>query len=229
MRGYYKIYPNLAKAGYGHSKLWMKFRKQLSFSQVVCFNEENQQEKYNQLLLNGGNVFCEGWNFRTPDEVISQYIPLYQEHFRPGYNTHWLDVEFLERPKDEVLVAVHVRRGDFKYWRGGKFYFGDEVYLDKIRQLTEQLDRPVKIILFSNDPDLDLPVYRKAFKNVLISGNGVSQDHYLMSKCDYIIGPFSTFSLWASFIGQTKFHHIFHEDDPVMLENFKIFGGNGTW
>ncbi len=47
-----------------------------------------------------------------------------------------------------------------------------------------------------------------------------------MSQCDYILGPFSTFTLWASFIGETKFHHIFLENETIKLERFRVFRGN---
>ncbi len=226
MRRYYGSYPNLAKAGYGSSKLYMKALHKLSFKPTIRFDDETQQANYERQLLSGGNQFCEGWWFRMPDEVIAKYAPVYRELFRPGFSTYWLDQDFLQRPNGETLIAVHVRRGDFKTWAGGKFYFGDDTYIDKIRQLTQQLDRPAKIILFTNDPNIDLLTYRKAFKNVLLSGHNPAEDHYLMSKCDYIIGPFSTFSMWASFIGDTKYQHIFSEDETIALDRFRVSMGN---
>ncbi|WP_298718031.1 alpha-1,2-fucosyltransferase [Chitinophaga sp.] len=226
MRRYYGAYPNLAKAGYGSSKLYMKMLHMLSFKPVIQFDDETRQADYERQLLEPGNHFVEGWWFRMPDEVIAKYAPLYREHFRPGFSTHWLDKDFLRRPNGEALIAVHVRRGDFKTWAGGIYYYGDDVYIDKIRQLTQQLDRPAKIILFTNDPDINLPLYRKACKNVLLSGHGVAEDHYLMSQCDYIIGPFSTFSLWASFIGEKPFQHIHSEEEMIAPDKFRVFGGN---
>lgn len=223
---YYRTYPNLAKAGYGSSPLYMHLRRKLTFRSVVRFDEAGRQDDYNRLLLQGGDIFCKGWNFRSPDEIISRYLPVYQELFRPGFDTSGLDQHFLQRPNGEVLIGVHIRRGDYKTWFGGIFYYDDAVYIDKVRQLVSQLDRPAKILLFTNDPALDLFVYRKAFKNVLLSGHSVAADHYLMSKCDYILGPYSTFSMWASFIGETRMLHIRNEDHMINPGDFHICRGN---
>ncbi|WP_164714103.1 alpha-1,2-fucosyltransferase [Chitinophaga rhizosphaerae] len=134
--------------------------------------------------------------------------------------------KYLQAPDGEVRIAVHIRRGDYKEWLGGAYYFEDEVYIDKIQQLLTLLNRPAKIIIFTNETNLNLPVYKSAFGDVVVSGKSVAEDHYLMSQCDYILGPFSTFTLWASFIGETKFHHFFKKDETIELDRFRICRGN---
>lgn len=224
---YYDTYPNLRKGKYGRSRMLMKIRKALAFKRRIRFDAENQQAEYNQALLQGGNVFCEGWYFRTPDEVISRYIPIYQEYFKPVFDTRPLDEAFLQAPNGEIRLAVHIRRGDYKEWLDGKFYFEDDVYIDKIRQVLDLLGRPAKIILFSNDPDLHVDVYQQAFGNVIKSDNTVAADHYLMSQCDYIMGPPSTFTLWASLIGEAQYLHFHSKEDIIQPGRFRVFKGNG--
>ncbi len=226
MSKYYETYPNLQSADYGNSILGMKVQKALSFKPTYRFDIENNQEVYERDLLAGNNMYCEGWFFRSPDEVIRRYIPIYKELFRPGFDTRPLEDKYLQTPNGEVKIAVHIRRGDYKEWLGGKYYFEDDVYIDKIQQLITLLNRPVKIILFTNESKLNLPAYQSMFGDVVLSGNSVAEDHYLMSQCDYIMGPFSTFTLWASFIGETKFHHIFRKDETISLQQFRVCRGN---
>lgn len=226
LRKHFHTYPNLAKAGYHRSKLYMKLRNKFPYSPIVHFDAEGKQDLYRQQLLQGGDVYCEGWYFRTPDDVIGQYLPLYRELFRPGFSTADLDANFLQRPNGEAIIGLHVRRGDYKTWFGGIFYYEDEVYIDKVRQLIGQLDRPAKVILFTNDPGIDLFAYRRAFRNVLLSGNSAAADHHLMSQCDYILGAPSTFSKWASFLGEAPYLHISSDDMKITPGDFRVFRGN---
>ena len=43
-----------------------------------------------------------------------------------------------------------------------------------------------------------------------------------LARCDYIIGPKSTFSQWASFYGGKPLLQVCSNDDAVALENFRI-------
>jgi hypothetical protein len=43
---------------------------------------------------------------------------------------------------------------------------------------------------------------------------------YALASCDYIVGPPSTFSLWASFYGQVPLCFLQKPDEPLALANF---------
>jgi hypothetical protein len=48
------------------------------------------------------------------------------------------------------------------------------------------------------------------------------EDLYALARCDYVLGPISSFSQWASFYGQKP---LFHLDDPnarVDLDRFQV-------
>lgn len=45
-------------------------------------------------------------------------------------------------------------------------------------------------------------------------------DQTLMSQCDYIIGPPSTFSTWASFMGKVPLLHLYSAGQKVKLSEF---------
>jgi hypothetical protein len=46
---------------------------------------------------------------------------------------------------------------------------------------------------------------------------------YSLAKCDLIMGPISTYSTWASFYGKVPLYRIDNPENPVSLDNFKIY------
>ena len=94
-----------------------------------------------------------------------------------------------------------------------------------MQQMASNLNYNCRFIIFSNDDKLNISNYSSSFKDVGISKNTVPTDHYLLSKCDYIIGPPSTFSLWASYMGETLYYHILSDNDSMDLNKFKVCNG----
>lgn len=47
-------------------------------------------------------------------------------------------------------------------------------------------------------------------------------DMYALAKCDYIFGPFGTFSMWASFYGNKPLYHLRSSDDRVERDRFAV-------
>ena len=91
--------------------------------------------------------------------------------------------------------------------------------------MEDILNTECSFIIFSNDKELNISKYKEQFKRVFVSKNTVAADHYLMSKADYIIGPPSTFSMWASYIGETSYYHIYNKDEILSLDKFIICNG----
>jgi len=114
------------------------------------------------------------------------------------------------------LIGVHLRRGDYKTWKKGAYYYNDEVYKNQMEsisgQLKQQGNEKILFILFSNE-SLDF----QESANLLISKENWYVDHYIMSLCDYLIGPPSTFTLWASIIGNTKLFYLFEKDEKIIV------------
>ena len=75
-------------------------------------------------------------------------------------------------------------------------------------------------VIFSNE---DISI--KESTDIIISKNEWYIDHLLMSKCDLLMGPPSTFTLWASYIGKVKFYHITNDSGEISFEKFNHFTG----
>lgn len=79
-------------------------------------------------------------------------------------------------------------------------------------QLLQQGKDKHIFVLFSNE---DLNIQHSS--NVFISNEEWYVDHHIMTVCDYLIGPPSTFTLWAGYIGHAKVIHIHTDKGNVIL------------
>ena len=99
-----------------------------------------------------------------------------------------------------VLVGVHMRRGDYREFNDGVFYYDDETYLKNIFSLknTYNGSKRLKFLLISNER-INLENYGSV--DYLHFGmQDAPVDMSLLQSCDYILAPPSTFSGWCSFL-----------------------------
>jgi hypothetical protein len=164
-------------------------------------------------------VLTGGWNFRVPhltekyrDELIKKYS-LKPEFYE---NNDFYKKTIKLKQEENILIGIHIRRGDYKEWRGGKYYFEDDVYEkymnDFSQKLSQKTDKKQTFLIFSNDK-----VKFIDSENLLVSKESWYIDHHIMSICDYLIGPQSTFTLWASYIGKNTYFSI--RDDSGNIDN----------
>jgi hypothetical protein len=126
------------------------------------------------------------------------------------------------RGDDALLVGVHRRRGDYARWRGGLYCFADSVYRDKMTQCRDLLapaGREVRFVVASNEP-----VDPGAFRGLAVRpapGHPV-EDLYLLAACDYLIGPPSSYSAWASFHGRVPLCVLSRCDAKLEASGFRV-------
>ena len=158
-------------------------------------------------------LFVNGYLFRAKS-LVAKHRPALVEFFRP-IETHRraaADATAAARGGQQgaALVGVHVRWGDYKTYRDGQFFYDLDVYKTLMRQARDALaPAPVRFLVCSADridaADFgDLPV---GFG----PGSSVGDLHAL-AGCDYVLGPPSSFSAWASFYGGPPLCHV---HDPV--------------
>lgn len=123
----------------------------------------------------------------------------------------------LIRQNQNVIIGVHIRRGDYKTYMNGKFYYDDIVYLRFINQISSIIPNSM-FYISSNEP---VPQLIKdncsVIERIVDSAPG---DMYALSQCNYIIGPPSTFSGWASLIGDVPLYYIKSQDAIINIESF---------
>jgi hypothetical protein len=145
-------------------------------------------------------TYVKGWYFRNGES-----LNLIKSHYINEFVTR-LEKESQYEDKEELLIGVHIRRGDYINFQEGKYYLADEQYIAALKNVVEDIKGPFHVVLFGNDPKLDISKFQSLGFNLTLSNGNVYQDYYRVSKCDIVLGPSSTFTIWSQFIsnGQMK-------------------------
>ncbi len=104
------------------------------------------------------------------------------------------------RNNHDIIIGVHIRHGDYEQFCNGLFYYTTEEYCSVMRQILELFPEKKVVFLICSNANQDPGV----FKNLpfFVGPGHYIEDLYTLASCDYIIGPPSTFSQWASFYGR---------------------------
>ena len=195
----------------------------LSPLKLVRFDKESEISNSEELLLNAFKkndvVYVAGWRFRLT-ELSKKYWAEMSKKYTIKASIYEKNL-LVNRVNDllsngYVLVGIHIRRGDYIKWKNGIYCFNDSVYKKYMDSVSEQLSNNDNekhvFILFSNE-NIDFQQTNK----VIISKETWYIDHHIMSLCHYLIGPPSTFTLWASYIGQGKLIHLYDSNDNIKI------------
>ncbi len=223
------ITAKLALKYYGLSKkLERKLRFKLPFVRDVYFHDYTALRYYlnNDSFLNDAKsciVSVDGWFYEDKTSLI-KHADIIRSIFQPNkvfqykidqlYSTHF--------KKYDIVVAVHIRKGDYKTYNNGIWYYSDEEYcrfMEGLLGLEEFNQSNVGFLVCSNEK-LNDDFYQKF--NIIPATNHFIEDLYAMAKCDYIIGPPSTFSAWASFYGNVPLLHLYNSKADIKKELFKV-------
>lgn len=135
------------------------------------------------------------------------------------------DVSFLVdtflSPVSETIVGVHIRRGDYKEWLGGIYYFSDGEYYHVMKNIEKQLlekGEKVKFLICSNEK-INLNNFSE-LECFSMSDSSGAEDLYALSRCNYIVGPPSSYSQWASFYGKVPVKYMMSVNEELMLSDF---------
>jgi len=150
-------------------------------------------------------ILVKGWDFRS-EKFTEKYHKELKEiySFKKSFSKEFDNlVNNLTSLKSEgkYLVGIHLRRGDYKQWKEGKYFFSDATYNKVINQLRDILKEEKKdpfLIAVSDQNISNCINYDLKYDN----GRWID-DQFLLQQCDLIVGPPSTFTMWASYISQT--------------------------
>ena len=122
----------------------------------------------------------------------------------------------------EIIIALHIRRGDYKTFKNGMYYYSINDYkniMDNIINVFK--DKNVHFLICSNEKiginDLNQNNYK-----ITLAPNHELLDLYCMSRCHYIVGPPSTYSMWASLYGNVPLYMLKDVNKQININDFKI-------
>lgn len=169
--------------------------------------------------------FTKGWYTMNDTRYLIQTKKDLQHIFRPRQEITNKAETMMNtiRQTAEIVIGVHIRHGDYKTWRGGRFYYTFEDFHHLMLQIKALYpDKSVAFFISSNE----------AFSVDIFKGcdcyrfgrepSGDILDLHTLSLCDSIIGPWSTYSRWASFIGEVPLCFIKDNKQQLSLSDFSV-------
>jgi hypothetical protein len=128
----------------------------------------------------------------------------------------------------DALVGIHARRGDYAIHQDGRWFYHEEDYLRWIQQIPPFFPliprERIRFVVCSNEPGFLAHTGEESITtSPMQSATG---DQLLLAQCDLIIGPPSTFSVWAAFLSDTRLLHISARDQilhPSQIRRSTVF------
>ncbi|MDR1357627.1 MAG: hypothetical protein LBJ58_08165, partial [Tannerellaceae bacterium] len=154
-----------SQAGYHwFTYLMAKYGAKLGLLPKVSFDDEASLNDDNlQLLQRSRLIVASGWLFRDYEAFLRHKAELREMFaFKPSVVR---SVETLLPAVSEgvIRLGVHVRRGDYTRWQGGRYLFTDEAYIRVIRSFAGYIEgKRLQIFIATNDPSFPTDTYRKA-------------------------------------------------------------------
>lgn len=161
------------------------------------------------LIKKYGTIFSCPWYTTLNNDIPPQYREPIKQYFIPSeYIRHDVDSQFALY-SNNIIVGVHVRRGDYSTWHDGRYYYSLDQYADCCKTLMKHFKDKKVVFFLSSNEKLKLDNSWTNIPNFMLSDSSPIHDLYALSKCNYIIGPPSTFSSWASFMGNVPLAYIY--------------------
>lgn len=185
------------------SYVFAKYAAKWGLLPTVAYDDASAETaQRNELFMLSHKTFViKGWEVRFYDLFI-KYKPEILSLFAFDQAILTQTQTFMgQKQGDELRLGIHIRRGDYKTWQNGKYFYEDSVYQDYILQFQQLFpEKKLTVYICSNDPALDKASYREELQgmNVIFPQGNQEDDLCLLSECDYLIGAPSTFSLVAS-------------------------------
>lgn len=123
-------------------------------------------------------------------------------------------------PGRPVYAGLHIRRTDYREWRGGEFFWSFDAYRHFMDSFAAGIVGHQVVFVVSSDEKIPQGFFSSNdFQTIFLSGNAF-EDMCALSRCDYVMGPRSSFSRIAAFLGNTLYHQIEGLKDPCNPQSF---------
>ena len=173
-----------------------------------------------------------GWETMNDTRYLAQTKKELQHIFQPKKEITDKAEAFMAtiRQQADIVVGVHIRHGDYKTFEDGKYYYTFEEFHAFMLQV-KNLYKDKKVAFFiSSNAEFSIDIFPDC--NCFRFGkepSGDILDLHTLSLCDMIMGPWSTYSRWASFLGEKPLFCFKTKDQIVQeysfskIENFYFF------
>ncbi|MEG4343761.1 alpha-1,2-fucosyltransferase [Microcoleus sp. A003_D6] len=188
---------------------WVKYRdiETLKHGSIVCFQ---------------GWIFRDGW-FVEDVPKLHKYADKIRAYFRL-LEQYTINVENLilnVKNNADIIIGVHIRQGDYAQHQNGRYFYKTEQYLEVMNSAVKLFEgKKIKFLICSNIPQSSSLFDRF---NCIFANGHLIEDMYALAECDYIIGPPSSYTMWASFYGEKPLYMIRDVSQAINLKDFVHF------
>lgn len=206
----------------GFGLLPLKWMRCLTLGTEDSCNLDDPEHPLTKDAANSAVVLMCGWEYRSVrhfDEDAREIRTLFTPF--PAYFERADEIVKQARGDADVLVGVHIRLGDYRTHKGGRYFYDLDVYKEKMQQVMGLFaGKKVRFLVCSNE---EIPASHFAGLDYSPGSGHIIEDMYSFAKCDYIIGPPSTYTGWASFYGEKPFCTLTDPGQIMTLKDFTVF------
>jgi hypothetical protein len=166
-------------------------------------------------------ILVRGWLFRDVPS-LRKHAPSIRKFFQP-HETNQRNIDELiarARRNSDVLIGVHVRQGIIHFANTRKYFYSGQRYAEMMDELTAMFPGQRVSYLICSDWPQDPGLFSRF--DVTFGTGDLVEDMYAFARCDYLIGPPSTFTMWASFYGDVPLNVIRSREQRLSMEDFSL-------
>lgn len=225
-----KYFPNLLKSRYCsfpfYSQIFFKLFGENRWKHICAIISLNSfARKIRNIWIGKRLGFLNGWDLREKHEYYP-YVKksVLQDIFSPSQQIIQDVSSELDKYKSEgyFIVGVHMRGGDYRHWENGQYFFEKEEYRDFMSQIKALFAKKKVCFFISTNEKYDKSYFDEFTLCELNKNTTAIHDLYALSQCNRIIGPHSSFSRWASFIGDVPLCYIEHGGTIISELDFSL-------
>jgi len=175
----------------------------------------------------GRVIFVHGWTFRD-EAMFQKYADVIRDFFRP-LEEHRANVEALmkrARAGAEVLVGIHIRHGIIDVANARQYWYEPQKYAEMMGKVESLFPGERVTFLICSDKQQESEVFSRF--RFLFGNDQLVEDMYSFARCDYLFGPPSTYTMWASFYGKVPLYTVYDPNRVPRIEDFVIQDWEGT-
>lgn len=169
--------------------------------------------------------FKKGWETMNDTRYLSSTKKQLQQVFRPKEGIIKKAESMVNTIKGhaDIVIGVHIRHGDYKTFYDGKYYYTLEEFHSFMLQIKQLYSNKRVAFFISSNEKFSSDIFKGCdCYRFGMEPSGDILDLYTLSLCDHIIGPWSTYSRWASFIGEVPLCCIKNKDQIIQEKDFCV-------
>ena len=169
--------------------------------------------------------FKKGWHTTNDTRYIAQAKQELKHLFRPKTEITDKAEAFIAdiRKNADIIIGLHIRHGDYKTFYNGRFYYSLEEFHQFMCELKKTYQAKQVAFFISSNESFSTDIFKdcKCYR-FQKEPSGDILDLYTLSLCDRIVGPWSTYSRWASFIGEVPLCFLKDKNQSFSEDSFSI-------